>query len=169
MKFKFDFYSMNLDLVAYLRATIKDLRSYNERAGQAWINAAVRLTPIPTWSGASRATFQKLAAELGTTVPIGPIRSKRDRTSLGRASSVGSGVIEDKRKAYVGFVYETDLRYLAYNEYNMAVAGLPPQPYSNNVRFTPYNFQSRAQVAWLAVAQTAKLSNPYRYLTKRKM
>jgi len=77
-------------------------------------------------------------------------------------------VIEDPA-GYVGFVYETDLRYLAYNEYNAAVAGPFPQPFSNNVRFTPYHFQSRAAEAWQAIAKTAKLPNPYRYLAKRKI
>lgn len=169
MTFKYNFYSLNLNLPAYTRALLNTLRTYNERAGQAWIDAAVNRTPIPTWSGASRATFQKLAAELGTTVPIGPIRSQRDRTSLGKSSSAGSGVIEDPRSGYVGFIYETNLQYLAYNEYNQAVAGLPPQPFSNNVRFTPYNFRSRAHAAWLGVAQTAKLPNPYQYIKMRKV
>ena len=78
-------------------------------------------------------------------------------------------MVENKAKGYVGFVYETNLRYLAYNEYNLATAGPPPQPFSNRVRFTPYNFQSRAQAAWLKVAQTAKLPNPLRHLKKRKI
>jgi len=169
MKFTTDFYWMDLDLDAYKRALLSALRNINERAGKAWINEAVNKTPIPTWSGASRATFQKLAAELGTSVPIGPIRSRKNRVALGLSVSAGSGVLEDKDDGYAGFIYDTNLRYLAYNEYNLAVAGPPPQPFSNNVRFTPYNFQSRAQAAWLAVAKTAKLPDPYRYLKKRKM
>ncbi len=155
------------DQAGYNRALLDALRKLNERAGQAWLKAAVDATPIPTWSGASRATFQKLASELGTSVPIGPQRSKKNRVALGKATSAGSGVVE--KPDYVGFVYETDLRYLRYNEYNSAVRGRPPQPFSNNVRFTPYNFQSRAQAAWLSVAKTAKLPNPYRYLRKRKL
>jgi hypothetical protein len=169
MSFNVEFYAISIDTVAYRRALLAALQDLNERAGAAWVDAAVNQTPIPTWSGASRATFQKLASELGTTVPIGPIRSRKNRIALGHANSTGSGVVTDKGRPYVGFIYATSLRYLAYNEYNIATAGRPPQPYSNNVRFTPYNFQSRAQAAWLAVAKTAKLPNPYRYIIKRKM
>jgi len=169
MKFKADFYALDFDAAGYAKVLLQYLRSINEKAGQAWIDTAVNQTPIPTWSGASRATFQKLAQELGTSVPIGPIKSSIDRVGLGRASASGSGVLENKSEGYVGFVYETNLRYLAYNEYNLATAGPPPQPFSNNVRFTPYNFQSRAQVAWLQIAETAKLPNPWRHLKKRKI
>jgi hypothetical protein len=169
MKFKTDFYAMVFDVAGYSKILLQYLRSINEKAGQAWIDAAVNQTPIPTWSGASRATFSKLAQELGTSVPIGPIRATKDRIALGSSSSAASGVVEDRAKGYAGFVYETNLRYLAYNEYNLATAGPPPQPFSNNVRFTPYNFQSRAQAAWLKVADTAKLPNPWRHLKKRKI
>ena len=160
--FKTNFKWMKLDLVQYRRVMLNHLRSLNEKAGQAWIRAAVDETPIPTWSGASRATFQRLASELGTSVPLGPIRSKTNRVALGKASSAGSGVFEKEYE--VGFTYETHLQYLVYNEYNAAVQGPPPQPYSNRVRFTPYHFQPRAESAWRAVAETAKLPNPYRYL-----
>jgi hypothetical protein len=169
MKFTTSFVSLGLNVSAYRRVLLNALRNINERAGQAWIDAVVNETPIPTWSGASRATFQKLAGELGTSVPIGPIRAKKDRTALGRESSDGSGVSEDESRPYAGFTYQTSLRYLAYNEYNKAVKGPPPQPYSNNVRFTPYKFQARGLKAWKRVAKTAKLPNPFRYLTKRKM
>jgi hypothetical protein len=169
MTFKTAFYAMNLDVAGYSKTLLKYLRSINEKAGQAWIDTAVNKTPIPTWSGASRATFVKLASELGTSVPIGPIRPKKDRTNLGRATSARSTVIEDPPKGYAGFVYATSLRYLAYNEYNLATAGPPPQPFSDHVRFTPYNFQSRAQTAWLKVAVKAKLPNPLKHLKKRKI
>jgi hypothetical protein len=169
MKFITDFYWLDLRLAEYHKVLLNTLRYYNEKAGQAWIDAAVNKTPIPTWSGASRATFQKLASELGTSVPIGPIKSGKSRVSLGQSVSNSSGVIENTQTGFVGFVYETDLRYLAYNEYNLATAGLPPQPFSNNVRFTPYNFQSRAAQAWMAVAKTAQLPNPYNYLKKWKI
>lgn len=164
MRFITDFKAITIDRAGYLRAMLNALREFNEKAGQAWIDTAVNKTPIPTWSGASRATFQKLASELGTSVPIGPIRAKRDRTALGRATSSGSGVIEDIRNGYVGFKYETALRYLAYNEYNRATAGPPPQPFSNQVRFTPYRFQSRGAAAWQKEAAKAELPNPFKFL-----
>jgi len=167
MNFTTDFTALSLDLRAYRKDMLNALRKWNSIAGTAWIRAAVDKTPIPTWSGASRATFQKLARELGTSVPIGPIRAPKSRVSLGARTSSGSGVVE--KGEYVGFVYETDLRYLAYNEYNRAVAGKPPQPFSNRVRFTPYRFQSRAEAAWRRYAREVKLPNPWAHLTRRKM
>jgi hypothetical protein len=158
---------MRLDLAAYRSAMIKTLREANEKAGRAWIRAAVDETPIPTWSGASRATFQKLASELGTSVPIGPIRSQKSRISLGLSTSIGSGVI--KSENFVGFVYNTNLRYLQYNEFNRALKGKPPQPYSNNVRFTPYNFQRRAEAAWQKEAVEVRLPNPWNFLRTRSI
>ena len=169
MKFKTILYVMDFDASGYHRELFKILRRFNEKAGTHWINAAVNQTPIPTWSGASRATFQKLAQELGTSIPIGPVRASRDRTALGKATSAGSGVLENKAKGYVGFVYETNLRYLAYNEYNLATAGPHPQPFSNNVRFTPYKFQSRAHAAWLEIASLVKMPDPWKHVKKRKI
>lgn len=167
IKLNFEFYGMVLDEAAYRKAMINALRNLNERAGQAWINAAVRMTPIPTWSGASRATFQKLASELGTSVPIGPIVAKKDRTALGRSVSATSGVWEENGGEVVGFTYETNLRYLHYNEYNLAVKGPPPQPFSNNVRFTPYHFQDRAKDAWELEVKKGKLPEITNYIKAR--
>jgi hypothetical protein len=167
MRFTTRFYRLDLNLEAYKRDLLQYLRKLNKRAGQAWLDAVINKTPIPTWSGASRATFQKLASDLGTTVPIGPIRSRKNRTALGRSTSTGSGVVESKD--FVGFVYETDLRYLAYNEYNHATKGAPPRPFSNKVRFTPYNFLGTGYLAWIKVAEKADIPDPYKFITKRKL
>lgn len=167
--FQADFVSFTLNFEAYKNALLKYLREINRKAGQAWLHTAVDATPIPTWSGASRATFQKLASELGTTVPIGPIVAPKSRVALGRSASAGSGVEENKSTPYVGFVYATNLQYLAYNEYNRAVPGPYPQPYSNRVRFTPYRFQIKALAAWEVEASKARLPNPYDYLSQRKI
>lgn len=169
MNFETEFYEITLDVDAYKRELLKYLRDINERAGQVWIDTVVNKTPIPTWSGASRATFQKLASELGTSVPIGPRKSIKDRVPLGRSTSTKSGVLEDKKDMYVGFLYSTNLRYLRYNEYNNATAGPPPQPFSNNVRFTPYGFQEKGAKAWQEIANKAELPDPYKYLSRKRM
>lgn len=167
IKFKARLKAMDFRRSQYQAVLLNHLRSLNERAGQAWLRVVTEETPIPTWSGASRATFQKLARDLGTSVPIGPIRAKKNRVSLGLANAGQSGTFEDGLS--VGFIYETTLRYLAYNEYNAAVAGPPPQPYSNNVRFTPYNFQDRARPVWEAMVKKAKMPNITKYITMRKI
>jgi hypothetical protein len=156
--------SITFDLPKYKKVVLNALINLNERAGRAWIDAAIRQTPIPVWSGASRATFQRLAQSLGTSIPMDPIVAPESRVSLGRASSAGSGVVKDAGKPYVGFVYSTNLRYLAYNEYNQAIKGPYPRPWSNNVRFTPYFFQQRALTDWQKVAATAKLPDIRNYI-----
>ena len=169
MKFTFDFKAFTLDLAAIERDILKDLRFYNKAAGQHWLKAVWQGTPIPVWSGASRATFQKLASALGTSIPIGYIPDPDgDKIALGRSLSEGS-VEEDKKEMYVGFRYGTSLRHLHFNEYNLATAGPYPRPYTNNVRFTPYKFQSKAAKVWREYAKKVKLSNPYDFLKTRPM
>ena len=153
--FNFDQKAAVEELLAYLTGFVK-------AGGVKWLGATVEAVPIPTWSGASRATFEKLARDLGTSVPIGPIRSRKDRTSLGRASSVGSGFFKAGHQIY--FVYTTQLRHLKYNEFNLALAGPPPQPFSNNVRYTPYRFQDRGDKAWAQYARGLKIPDPLKHL-----
>lgn len=164
--FTTEFYAIDIDMVRYRQAVLDYLHEINEKAGQAWLDEVIKGTPIPSWSGASRATFQKLARELNTTVPIRIARGAPNRIALGLSNSSGSGTEERNTPTdvYVGFLYKSQLRYLAYNEYNKAVAGSPPQPYSNNVRFTPYGFQNRASKVWQATAKTARLPNPYDFI-----
>lgn len=149
---------IKMDLTAYRRGLIDHLTKINKEAGQLWLHTA--LQPIPTWSGASRATFVKLARELGTSVPFGRISAK-DRTALGMLNSTGSGVITDPTIPYVGFMYKSSLRYLTYNEFNAATPGPPPQPFGKLRNPTPYHFTTKALAAWEAFAKTAKLPNPY--------
>jgi len=154
---------IKFDVLKYRGAMRKYLSEYSKEAGKAWLRAAVDETPIPTWSGASRGTFQKLARELGTSVPIGPIKSRVNRTALGRSVSTGSGVEEDRGREYYGFTYETDLRYLKYNEYNRAVPVNPwkePHPYWTAIKNTPYGFQNRALLAWKGFAKRVHLPDP---------
>lgn len=138
------------------KASVAALNKYTSEfvriGGVKWIEATV-VAIIPTWSGASRATFRKLARDLGTSVPIGPQRSKKNRQSLGESTSQGSGFFTTSGGQHY-FVYTTQLRYLIYNEFNRATKGPPPQPFSDNVRNTPYHFQDKGDKVWLAYAKT---------------
>jgi hypothetical protein len=171
MEWYHKFYTIDIDMSLYRKKMLAYVREINKRAGRAWIKEVIKGTPIPTWSGASRATFTKLARDLGTVVPIGPIQAPTRRVGLGAASSKGSGIIEDSSKndLFIGFKYTTNLKYLVYNEYNKATAGKYPRPYSNRVRFTPYNFQPRAADAWREVAKEARLPDPYDYITRKRI
>ena len=153
--------SLKLDVTAYEHDLRRYLTERMLKSGRIWLETATEATPIPTWSGASRSTFQNLASALGTTVAIGPIVSKKDRTDLGRSTGEGGTIIQGGKTQKYQFYYGTSLRYLVYNEYNTATRGRPPQPYSNSVRYTPYHFQEKARAAWEKFAGTVKLPNPY--------
>jgi len=171
MKFRATLVKFELDLANYKRDVIKHLTLKNKLAGQRWLGAAVIRLPLPTWSGATRATFQKLAQELDYSVPIGPIVARKSRVPLGLSTSVGSGVVIDKTRWYFGFKYESSLRYLAYNEFNTAIPGPPPQPRGRLKQKTPYGFQVKGLKAWLAFASIVRLPNPMlpKYLKKVKI
>lgn len=161
---------VRLDIEGYIRDLEKSLTNRTILSGKIWLSAAVDKVPIPTWSGASRSTFQELAMALGTGVAIGPIVARKSRVTLGRETGHGGLDVEGGNKQKYSFWYSSSLRYLAYNEYNSAVAGPPPQPFSNNVRFTPYYFQEKALTAWEKFASKTRLLNPYnrKYLKVRR-
>jgi hypothetical protein len=144
-----------------------------QKSGRVWLDAAVNKIPIPTWSGASRASFQKLANELGTTVVVGARAASnwKDRTSLGRSTSQGSCVISDKKKDFYGFVFQSDLRYLDFNEKNHATPGDPPRPMWKTIDNTPYGFLKLGNDAWKAYAEKVDLPEPLKskFLKKFKV
>jgi hypothetical protein len=148
------------------KAAITELNKYTSEfvriGGIKWIEATV-IAIIPTWSGASRATFKKLASDLGTSVPIGPQRSKKNRQSLGENNSQGSGFFTGSNGQHY-FVYRTQLRYLIYNEFNRATKGPPPQPFSDNVRNTPYHFQDKGDQAWKEYARSFDPPSVWKHL-----
>lgn len=146
--------------VAEFNAYVKE---FVRQGGIKWLDATV-IKIIPTWSKASRATFQKLARDLGTSVPYGAQRSRKDREQLGLNSSKGSGFFSDAQGRHY-FVYTTQLRYLIYNEFNRATKGPPPQPFSDNVRFTPYRFQDAGDAAWRKHAKTFRPPKTWKYLS----
>jgi len=155
--FKFEVLSYQKDLAAFMEKEIK-------RTGQVWLQIAVNGIPLPTWSGATRASFQKLAHALGTSVAIGPraTSNRKDRTALGKATSTGKIIIAPKEDFY-GFEWSSSLRYLSYNEFNRAVVGpAPPNPWWKDIENTPYHFQARALAAWKDAALSVRLPDPLR-------
>lgn len=167
MKFKCKFTTFSLDKAALLKEYDTYFNKHLRKAGIIWLDATVRSpTHIPTWSGASRATFQKLAQALGTSVPIGRIRAVRNRSDWGRAASDGG--IRTAGYKY-SFYYETSLEYLIFNESNVATPGPYPRPWSSNVKFTPYQFVAKGAKAVEAYASTLKLPDPTKHITRGKM
>ncbi len=162
MKFTTNLKLPTLDVADYQRMLNAWMESKLKEAGRAWLGAFITLI-IPHWSGASRATFEKLATEFGTIVPYGPQQSWVDRKAMGRAASGGSGLLLEPGNARWHFVYSSTLYHLAYNEYNAAVKG------SGGVRWglthpTPYHFQKAGLDAFAEFAQRVVLPSPLPYL-----
>jgi hypothetical protein len=170
MRFTHHFTALELDVAAYKRYLNEAMEDWLKQAGREWLLATV-LTVIPTWSKASRATFQKLARELGTSVPYGPQKSYKDRESLGLSTSQGSGLELDPGNSRWYFKYQTSLRYLAYNEYNRVVYGQAPNVFSRSglKASTPYHFQVRGQKAFDAFTRFTELPNPFKFLKRVKV
>jgi len=169
MKFKAQFHTMTLDLAAYKAELNSYMEEWLKQAGREWLEATV-MTVIPTWSKASRATFQKLARELGTSVPYGPLKSMKDRESLGLAAGSQSGLELDPSGSRWHFKYHSNLRYLAYNEYNKAVFGQGGVFSRSGLRHpTPYHFQEKGLKAFEDFARFSELPNPFKFLKKGKV
>jgi len=162
MRFTYKFTALDFDLEAYRRYLNDYMLDWLKQAGREWLNATVLATPtlIPTWSRASRATFEKLARELGTSIPYGPLKSRKNRKPLGLASGSGSRLIIDPKGSRWHFRYENTLRYLAYNEYNVVVPGVAPNVFHGLIHPTPYRFQDKGRKAFEEFIRFTRLPNP---------
>jgi len=170
MKFLPKFTAIELDMNAYKQRLHSYMLDWLKQAGIEWLHATV-LAVIPTWSKASRATFQKLAGELGTVIPYGPQKSRKDREALGLSTSTDSGLELDPKSYRWHFKYHSTLRYLAYNEYNRVVYGVAPNVFSPHGlnHPTPYHFQEKGLRAFEDFIRFSELPNPFEHLRKFKV
>lgn len=143
---------LTLDLQRYRRDVDRQLLEATKEGARVWLDTVLSI--VPTWSGASRATFESLAQAVGYTVTYGPIRSFKDRRSLGQGTGFG-GVVRNGPGQYA-FFYRTDLRYLLYNEANEARVG-EAGVFKGLINPTPYRFFSEGQKAFEAYARTVRL------------
>lgn len=157
LKFNVNMQWFKFDVLGYERDMRIFMEKYIKESGQVWLDVATQ--KIPTWSGASRASFQKLARALGTSIQIGPQKSRKNRQPLGEETSIGE-IIIDTKKDFYGFQWGSTLRYLNYNEFNRATPGPEPQPMWAEIKNTPYNFQAEALDAWRAYTKGVDLPDP---------
>ncbi|MCI0559258.1 MAG: hypothetical protein MN733_12245 [Nitrososphaera sp.] len=163
MRFVTQLQLIDFDLQGYLGALDAKMEETTKQAAQSWLRTVLDI--IPTWSKASRATFEALAREVGFSVTYGPLIAKKDRTSLGL--STGRGGLDIQRHVGYFFFYETDLRYLEYNQFNNAVPGPPPQPFGQLRNPTPYRFIEAGQNDFQSFAKAVKLPNPALFISGR--
>ena len=117
------------------------------------------------WSGASRATFVKIAQQIGYSLPLDRRPSMRrtafstsrmDRTAMGQAQSDGK-LTADKTTGEYTFTYSTTLPWLIWNEYHNANVEPDPSLFYRVIKEGPYNFQAVGARAFLRFADNVDL------------
>ena len=161
MKFTTQLSIPRINVSGYRSAVDEHMREVIAQAVSVWLEAV--LMEIPVWSGASRATFQKLAQGIGYNLPIGPaavdaahglFNSRIDRTAIGRAS--GDGKVTTDKGEYT-FTYSTTLPWLIWNAYHNANVDPDPSLFDRLLEPGPYNFQVKGARAFLQFAANVDL------------
>jgi len=166
MKITATAYEVKFDKRAYLALLKKEMEENTREAAKKWLTTVLGI--IPTWSKASRATFEELAAFAGMTVTYGPLIAKKDRFSLGRSTGRGGPDYRQKHTYY--FFYETDLRYLKWNEFNKATKGDESNWFSTHRDGPgPYRFTVAGAAEFESFAREVKLPNPISFVTGKKL
>lgn len=172
MQFTINFKTIQISLPKFKNNINQVFSKEIERAAIAWLNATV-LAVVPIWSGASRATFQKLAREVNFPLTITGIKPSAQGfinagvagPRLGFQQSTGKLEKDTSRLRYT-FTYGTSLFHLVFNEFNDANAN--PEAgrlFARLIQPGPYNFQELGRNAFLDVARTVDLPSPWNNLT----
>lgn len=141
-----------------------------ERAGVAWLNATV-LQIIPIWSGASRATFLKLARAVSFPLTITGIKDSAKGTIAAGKGGIRLGFQQSKGEVTKGkrlftFTYGTTLFHLVFNEFNDANASPKAgRLFHRLLEPGPYNFQEVGRDAFEEYTRSnVKLPSPWQAL-----
>lgn len=162
MKFKGSLTTLQLDLEDYRKRLHEHLSDEIAHAAFLWLNAV--LDEIPTWSGASRATFLALSREVGFNLSINPVAKSR----IGLGSSHGQGsMTADSEKGTYTFEYSTSLPHLIWNEFNAPEGD--PNVFYRLIHPGPYRFQEKGQKVFEKLAADVELPNPWKSLKTKKV
>jgi hypothetical protein len=145
MKFRGTLNIPSLDVGGYLAKLDSILTDAIQNAAREWLHATV--VEVPVWSGASVATFLKLAAAVAFPLGVSPITGVNTRVPLGTANSTGSLDI-DKAAGRYTFTYGTTLAHLIWNEFNNANTSPDPTLFSQLHNPGPYHFQAKGKDAF---------------------
>ncbi len=155
-----------LDKRGFFNKLDEDMTDNAKEAARSWLTTVT--VNIPIWSRASIATFNQLAEAVGFPLNVGTPVSNVDRLSLGLSTGRGGLVIEKGKKW--GFFYETDLRYLAWNEFNKAVKGDGSGWYSSHRDGPgPLRFIEAGDRDFESFAGNVKLPNPISYISPKRI
>lgn len=134
-------------------------------AARVWLQATT--VEIPVWSGASLATFAKLASDAGFSLgSLSPVFNAPSRIGLGLSASQGS-LEGDNSRATFKFTYATSLRHLIFNEFNNANASPDSTLFGTLKNPGPYRFQQKGKATVLATLKELRLPNLNNSITVR--
>lgn len=162
MKFKGNLTSFNINVASYRRALHEELSEEITRLAFVWLDAV--LAEIPTWSGASRATFLQLSHEISYSLSIDPVVTSR--ISFGQRHGTGKMTADAKKGLYT-FEYTTDLKHLVHNEFNSPESD--PNVFHRLKKPGPYHFQIKGEAAFRKEAATVRLPSLMKHLKKTKL
>jgi hypothetical protein len=162
MKCTYSLRTPRFDFTGYKQTLDKYLTEQLAQGVVLWLSEV--LDEIPTWSGASRATFMKLANTIGAPVVVDPIVSSRINTGVIASRgefdhNIGTGQYK--------FMYATTLPWLVWNEYNNANENPDPTLFGKLRKPGPYNFQIKGVRAFLQHARTVRLPSLKPYVKAR--
>ena len=174
-RFTAQFKLININEEAWRKRLNALLTKEIKKAAIAWLNATVLLA-IPVWSGASRATFLKLARAVSFPLTITGIRALSSKNPKALGPSVGfqqskGSVSADEKSGRFTFTYGTTLFHLVFNEFNNANQNPSAGKLFARLRKPgPYNFQKIGEAAFDQYAQTAvKLPSPWNKLRVKSL
>lgn len=146
MRFKATFRRPKINLDRYKKDLDKHMREMLALGLAAWLEVVT--AEVPVWSGASRATFMKIAGEIGYPVTVSGGTAPEDRTGIGEAASKGVLVADIGSGEYT-FTYGTTLPWLIWNEYHNANIDPDPTLFGRLKKPGPYHFQVKGAAAFL--------------------
>lgn len=166
MKFTSKVTLIEFDRQGFLERLNQEMTEATKEAARSWLRTV--LVNIPTWSRASRATFNELSEAVGYNLTFGPLVAYVDRLSLGLQTGRGGLQIKDNKSWH--FFYETDLHYLAWNEFNTATQGDGSGWFSRHRSGPgPYRFQAAGAADFNSFAANVKLPNPIEFINPKRI
>jgi hypothetical protein len=166
MKFTAKLTAIEFDSRGYLRELDSHMTETVKEAARSWLRTVTVIVPV--WSRASRATFTELANAVGFNMPPLVRASGAPDRMLDGLNHSNGGLKITKGKAWL-FFYETDLRWLVWNNFNNAVAGDGSGIFSRLRNPTPYRFEVAGKADFESFAKSVKLPNPRKFLKRKKI
>ncbi len=166
MKFKGSLTALQFDLEGYRKRLHGHMTEVITRAAVDWLDTVLR--EIPTWSGASRATFLTLAREAEFNISITPKSTSKRGLGIGVGASHGTGsLVADPGKGEYTFSYSTSLPHLIWNEFNSPEGD--PNVFKGLKKPGPYHFQIKGRETFKKIVADVVLPNPWKSLKSKKV